>query len=496
MKTQLVQLESHDDLISIRDKMSWAKTPRILLTWPRAEHVDVRPLDLELLRRHATSLGAELGLVTRDGELRAAARRMNLPVFKSTSDAQRKPWPVPKTPGPRRHAARLDLRAIRAALPETELFDLTRRPGGRLGVFAAGVLAVLVVVMVFIPSAEIRMERPTQVQQVKIAVSAETSATKVSLSGVIPAKELVFDLEESDSMLSSGHVQAPDQPAEGRVTFTNLTTAKVEIPAGAVVLTRSDPPVRFSTQAVADVPAGNGSTADVSVRALAPGSSGNVAAGAIAAFEGPLGLSLSVANPARMTGGTDVSTPIPTEADRQALHQKLLAQLTDDARGRLPAQVQSSDVIFPSTFAFSKVVSETYTPGPDEPGGKLNLSLKAEFKAYYASGGDLYQLASLVLDASLPSGYDAVKDTLTVQAASALYGNPDGGARWQLQATRTTRARIDPAQVIYIVRGQPSGYAANLLRQTFGLQAAPQISIQPFFWPWLPALPFRISVTG
>jgi cytoskeletal protein RodZ len=496
MKTQLVQLESHDDLISIRDKMSWAKTPRILLAWPRTEHVDVRPLDLELLRRHAVSLGAELGLVTRDGEIRAAARRMHLPIFKSTAEAQRKPWPARKAASPRRRKARFNLRAIRAALPATELFDAARRPGGRLAVFATGVLAVLVVVMVFIPSAEIHMTRPTQEQRVKISVSAETAATKISLSGVIPAREIVFDVDESDSVLSSGQVMAPDQAAEGRVSFTNLTAARVEIPAGAVVLTRSDPPVRFSTQSVVEVPAGNGSNAEAYVRALAPGSNGNVPAGTILAFEGPLGLSLSVTNPVRMTGGTDVSMAAPTDADRQALRRRLLAKLTADAQSRLPAQVQSADVLFQSTFALSRIVAETYIPGPDQPGERLSLRLKAQFRAYYAAASDLNMLAAQVLDASLPSGYDALKDSLTVQPVSALFGSADGNTRWQVDATRMLQARIDPAQVIYLVEGKPVGRAAGLLQDTFGLEVAPQISIQPFFWPWLPALPFRISVAG
>jgi hypothetical protein len=34
------------------------------------------------------------------------------------------------------------------------------------------------------------------------------------------------------------------------------------------------------------------------------------------------------------------------------------------------------------------------------------------------------------------------------------------------------------------------------LQETFGLESAPQISIQPFFWPWLPSLPFQIKVIG
>jgi hypothetical protein len=53
MKTQLLALESHDDLISVKDKMSWAKTPRILLIWPKGEQVELRPLDLKMLQPSA-----------------------------------------------------------------------------------------------------------------------------------------------------------------------------------------------------------------------------------------------------------------------------------------------------------------------------------------------------------------------------------------------------------------------------------------------------------
>ena len=57
MKTQVIHLDPHDDLISIRDRMAWAKTPRILLVWPKRGRVGVRPLDLTLLRRHAEKTG-------------------------------------------------------------------------------------------------------------------------------------------------------------------------------------------------------------------------------------------------------------------------------------------------------------------------------------------------------------------------------------------------------------------------------------------------------
>ena len=34
MKTAIVQLDAFDNVISIREKISWSKTQRILLVWP------------------------------------------------------------------------------------------------------------------------------------------------------------------------------------------------------------------------------------------------------------------------------------------------------------------------------------------------------------------------------------------------------------------------------------------------------------------------------
>ena len=114
MKTQLIPLESHDDLISIRDRLSWAKTARILLVWPKSERIALRPLDLKVLQRQLASLGAQLGLVTRHRNVRREAQALGIPVFNSTGQAQRNPWPDRNlgNNGPRR-LPRQDLREKR-----------------------------------------------------------------------------------------------------------------------------------------------------------------------------------------------------------------------------------------------------------------------------------------------------------------------------------------------------------------------------------------------
>lgn len=494
MKTTLLQLEPHDDLVSIRDRMDWAKTPRVLLVWPKKEKVGIRPLDLALLRRHAAGLGAQLGLVTRAGEMRAAARELGVPCFRNVKDAQKTPWPEADL-RPMRRFPRLDLRAIRENLRQPDPLDTRHNPLARLGIFALGALALLAIMLVFIPSAEIRITPPEQPQQVVISVSAMPDVRAAQLSGAVPMQTLTQTLETSGTALGTGQLTLPDQTARGTARFTNLTRAAVTIPAQTVLLTRSSPPVAFVTVEEAKIPAGTKATAEIPIRAAEAGSRGNVPAGAVSAFEGPLGLSVGVTNPQPITGGSDKTISTPTEADFEFLRSRLLADLERSARARFAAQVSSKDVFLPSTFKTERVFDETASPAPGQPGEKLSLSLKAEYRVSYVRATDLETLAALVLDASLPAGSLPSSATLTWQSLPPLTETPNG-ARWQLRAERQARQAIESGQVISLVAGQTARRAGNLLVETFGLPESPQIHIRPVWWPWLPFLPMQIKVGG
>src|SRR5512136_216142 len=119
MKTQIIALEAHDDFISVRDRMSWAKSPRILLVWPKFEKVALRAADLRILQQHASYLGAEMGVITRRGDVRRDAERFGIPVFRSAAAAQRQAWPkrgpVALPPIQRQRRDRRQLEAMRDA---------------------------------------------------------------------------------------------------------------------------------------------------------------------------------------------------------------------------------------------------------------------------------------------------------------------------------------------------------------------------------------------
>ena len=122
--------------------MSWAKTPRILLIWPKGETIDLRPLDLKILQRHARSLGATLGLVTRDPHVRREAAALKIPVFNSPRAAQVERWHPSSSP--EFHSTRTvkALHALRdAAHPGQGGWQAY--PVVRFGFFALGALSVL-----------------------------------------------------------------------------------------------------------------------------------------------------------------------------------------------------------------------------------------------------------------------------------------------------------------------------------------------------------------
>src|ERR1051325_5611822 len=210
MKTQIITLESHDDLISVRDRMSWAKTPRILLVWPKYEKVTLRQVDLKVLQRHASSLGAQLGLVTRARRVRQDAEALKIPVFESTGQAQRLAWPKPRRKKLSHHPPRKDLREQHQKLSaEVQPGGWRVHPVTRVGAFILGVSSVLVLVALFIPRAQVILQPKSKTQSVVLPVTASPSIDSVFLTGNIPAREKRVVVGGSQTVLVTGEGVTP-----------------------------------------------------------------------------------------------------------------------------------------------------------------------------------------------------------------------------------------------------------------------------------------------
>jgi hypothetical protein len=490
MKTQIITLESHDDLISVRDRLSWAKTPRILLVWPKHERISLRQVDMKVLQRHAVSLGAQLGLVTRERRVRADAEALGIPVFMSTGEAQKVAWPKIKRMRFQKKAPDKTLREKRDQIRIKE--EAWRaRPAVRISFFLIGVLSVLALVALFIPRAEVQLDPVSWTQSIVIPVIANPSVNSVFITGSIPAREKQIVVEGEQKIVVTGEGVVPQSKAQGIVIFRNLTQDEVVIPADTLV--RSED-VRFVTIEDGVVEAGVGETLELPVEAVDGGISGNLDAETINVVDGRLGLSLSVTNPDPTKGGRERATVQATESDRSRAKNLLFRVLDDEALAGLADELDADDILFDQTFALSQVISENYDLPSGAAASELTLTVQADYSILYASASDLIELASLALNASLPSGFAPVSDAVTFESATDPQLDEEGTLRWTIRTEREIVQRLNPALVTQMIQGLSSVDAKSRLEQNLPLLSKPRISLSPSWWPWVPIVPFRIEV--
>lgn len=493
MKTQIITLESHDDLISVRDRLTWAKTPRILLVWPKYEKVSLRLLDLKVLQRHADSLGAQLGLVTRRANVRRDAEALNIPVFKSTSAAQRDIWPRRRVKKKRRpHFPHRDLRALRETVYEKEAAWRTSLVG-RVMIFSVGVLAVLAVAGLFVPRAAVTLYPESQVQSIVIPVSASQSVSSVSLTGSVPAHILTMVVSEKQSLSVSSQISVARSKAKGIARFTNLSQDDVTIPAGSVIFTSGDPVVRFVTSHEALLAAGLNQFVDVPVEALSAGTQGNVAAESITVIEGPLGLLVSVMNPEPTKGGSNSKTTGPTEADRTRLRKLVIENLKRKAESQMRSKLATGDILLMDTFDVSQVLDETYSPEAGQPGNQLTLTMQVEYGARYVSAEDLDQLTLASLDASLPADFTS-SELPAFKPITEPLTEAEGVTHFDLKVTRTLIRSVGFSQVFELIQGQRPEFVNGRLSKNLSLREPSKITLSPSWWPLMPLIPFNLSV--
>ncbi|MEW6717910.1 MAG: baseplate J/gp47 family protein [Chloroflexota bacterium] len=494
MKTQIIQLEPHDDVISICDKLGWGQTNRILLVWPPRGRPLIGKLDLVRLQRRSTELGVQLALVTKNSDIQHLARELHLPVFDTPHQAQEARWRTrPRRKNFKPPLPRPNLEELRSQVRLQPPNWLTN-PYTRLGFFSLGVLALLAIIAVLLPSATVHLLPIRKTESVVIRVQASPDIENVSATGTVPLRPYTVIVEGHESLPASGSTQVAYQPASGQVRFTNLTNQSVTIPAGTIVLTTGSPPVRFATEEEGEVAAGAGHTTTLPVKALILGTTGNLPPDSLVAIEGPLGLYLSATNPGPTTGGSDISAPSPTALDRSHVYSQLYTTLQQIALKELQALLTSGDVLLPSTLTLQNTIERRYDPPEGQPADEISLTMQLEFTAMVISGKDLHDLAMTVLQARQPEGFVPLQDTLEISRQSEPTITSDDSANWNLYAQWTMVATLSENQAVQLILGLPPSQAKERLSTHLNLEASPTITLTPSWWPRLPFIPFRIQV--
>ncbi len=504
MKTQILQLEAHDDAISTRDKMGWGQTGRVVLVWPNRGRILTRKLDLVLLQRHSATLGAQLALVTTDLDVCFYARQLHIPVFKTLKEAQSVHWRSSRRRKfmLQRQAPRPDFQALKEQIhPSTAGWQ--QKPLTRIGFFSLGFISFLAILAILVPGARISLSPLRQIQESTLLVSASPSYQSINLSGELPAQVKSMIVEGQGVLTTTGTVYVPENTATGYVRLTNLTEEPVEAPKGLIITTLNNKegqlPVRFATTSDGRVPAGSGKSISLPVRALSPGSQGNQPAGSLAAIEGPLGLTLACSNLLPTSGGTDRAAPGPAPSNYRQLEEKLVGSLRQTALNELSSTLAKGDLVITPTLILSDTLGKTFDPPQDpgtisQPAEQLRLTLQARFRVMVVSATDLQQLSNRILTANLAKGFNPLSDTLQVEQLTTPQLEGSSVARWQIRIRRVLQAQLDPIQAIRLSLGLSPDQATQALSTTMLLNGAPGITIYPAWWPRLPVMPFRISI--
>ncbi|MBS1249713.1 MAG: hypothetical protein MAG431_01295 [Chloroflexi bacterium] len=497
MKTQIIQLESHDETISVKDKIEWSQTHRVLLLWPRRGKILREQLDLVSLERHCAKLGSQLAIVSKDPNVHFHARQAGIPVFKTKSEAQKKPW--------RRSWRYYQRKRIQKKASKPRKTDLSHSPRKenrppamplwkRLGIFTIGVIAVLAIAILLFPSATVRIQPRSQWTEHTLQVQGSVDTAFVHVSGLVPIQEVVTNLEKRATVPSSGSVQIPDTFATGTVIFSNLTSQAITIPRNTILSTTQEPPTHFVTTSEVIVPAGLGEEVEANVKARKPGVDGNQAADTISAIGSSLGASLKVTNPKPTTGGADVVLPAPSAYDRQTLTQEVLEELEASALDSIRDKISPDDVLLSEVPLIKEIELQRYSPPEGQPGGELELTMRVQFSAWVARGEDLRELGEKTLAASQArAGYQPLPSTLQIRNLTEPVG--DDGAAWRVLIMWQNQAVWNESEIARLLAGRNPQQAQELLK-AYEAIGEPMITLNPSWWPWLPFLPFRVTVSS
>lgn len=500
MKTQILQLEAHDDVVSILDKIGWAQTERVLLVLPRRRRILQNKLDLLRLKRYSQKRGCQLALVTDDPLIKALAREINLPIFRSIQKAHQLEWQT--TPSPH------NLNAFRESVQkpslsaQIEVIQSIRTQNNlkaipiwaRILWFLMGILAIIGVLSVLVPRATLSIKPAIRTQTMNVPMIATRAVQQARLSGEVPITNLRVIVSGRKTKKVTGSMSIPKDFAKGEVVLTNLTDQTISVPLGTIVRTLDSKPRRYATQESITLMTGEAKSARVVIQALEAGASQNAQPHEIKAVEGFLGLKVNVDNPQAIQGGSNMIAPAPSKKDRDLLLQELKKELLKEAKTKVSQQIQAGDLLLPDSAVQFHVVKQQFIPEDDNATDSLVLDLEVEVTFAIVERQSLTDLGDQLLTPSLPNGYVPLPNTFSAVCRDDYIQTEKGNYQCNLEISRQIQPKINPEQVRSLIAGKSIQRALQILQQRYQLSEPPQIEILPTWFPFIPLLPMQMEI--
>ncbi|MBN1202442.1 MAG: baseplate J/gp47 family protein [Anaerolineae bacterium] len=501
----ILRLEPYDDVVSIRDRLTFVDARRVLLVWPAGAPGLRRKLDLLLVQRQAARLGMWLALVCADPTVTAHAHDLNISVFDSVDTARRTAWQRPRSKvftARRDPAARAELAEIVAEQRERSLLPTGHaRAILRWGLFAGGLLALVIAFFLAAPSATVTLTPANDQVYVRVPIVADPDLVDIDIENYrMPAAVVSLEATSHVTVQSSGRETASASLAQGLITVTNTTDQPVVIPLGSIVTTSGTYPTRFETLIETTIPAGPNITTQVPIQALAEysGAAGNVDPGAINRIEGGLGEIIAVTNPNATFGGAAQEYATVTADDHARLLVLGRQQVLQRARDTLLHQLSGDQFLVPGSVVIIEEQPEwtIYSAIVGDTAESVSLDFRARVQAVVVDEQQARQVAYSGLAPYIQPGLEVSPDALRFTRGDIQQIEPNGRVMFLMIVEGDIAVSIDEDAVRDRVAGANVGEAISRLQRELLLDPdhPPEIDTWPGWYNRLPVLPVRISV--
>jgi hypothetical protein len=493
---QIVYLEPTDDIMAIREALSWAKARRVVLVVPPALRTLQSKVNLKMLHRFGVNLGKEVVLVTADRVTRELSHEVGLPIFFSIEKAARARWngkdEADKLPAFRRRAERPRRRKSTETMRSESPFLANQIIAVLL--FAGILLIVATAGFLVLPGANITVVQAAQPIERTVELRADPTAAKIDYDAkLIPARLLGVEVEANTQVPTSAKRDSPDVRAKGKVVFVNQLAQPVTVAVGTVVATSAGTPIRFTTVEQVTLPGQIGGTIEASVLAVDPGPSGNVKSYLINTVEGPLSTQVKVVNQQPMGGGNVRQVGVVTQADKDQAKAILLQQLQQKANAALQTELGEQEFIPPETIKIFPL-DETYDRFVGEQADALGLKMRVAARGSVIGGHNANSLVLDQLEKNIDPKFQLLPQGLTFQPAQVVSVGEDGVVVFNMRVTGNIGLRLPKTEAIQAIQGKPIADAADYLTRTYGLKRPAEIVVMPDWLGRVPFFPFRIQM--
>jgi hypothetical protein len=472
MKEQILSLEPTDDLQSLRDKITRGQAGRLVLLWPALTEPINRRLDFALLRRWAVMSGSELMVVSADSEVRRLAAQAGIPCYLNLKETalhgisdrgREKAAGVPPS-GP--HS--------RPLVPIRAKFFGKLPLAIRIALFSSAIFSLVILFLLLIPSAQIQ---------------ATFSSRSIEVSKLLDpslCSQISIHLELTARRNTSGFISVPIAYAKGTVILTNKSTRTLDLPAGIRVSSKSG--VFLETIAGVIIPAGK--TQPVLVRAVKPGTSGNLGAGGVDHVDGLLALSLQATNPEPISGGEQAWRSAVTQADLDGLRSTLSEQVRQQAELGMQNLAAAGRTLVEKSLEVKFNPADAADLPVNSASDTVGLTLHAVASAQGCPTGIIRSRAVSVLTAGLAAG-----ETLSSSSIAFRLEKTAPGAIG-LQASGMAVKIPDRYDMAMALRARTPAQAAAILRSRFDARSIAGMDLSPAWIPLLPLFPYQIEISA